>query len=100
MDRSNTKSDDRRANFALTMVALLAAWLLGGFVALLTVHWDSMTLTTRGHLVTIWLMVAFLFVAGTYLAFAWMSRLRVVPLVIMILLIVIEVILVLSYFSW
>jgi hypothetical protein len=96
----NKEHGNRRANFAIFMTALMGVWVLGGFVALMFVHWDAIGFTTKGHLITIWMMVAFLIAAGVYFAFARMSRLRVTAWIIVALLVMLEVYLGISYFSW
>ena len=84
-----------------TMLGLLAFWVFGGFVALYTLDWPSYSFTQRGHMLTIWLMVAFGLVGSVYLFFALVARLtRVTPMIIVLLVVVLEVILAMSYNNW
>jgi hypothetical protein len=97
MNSSSYDRDRRLARFLYVSILLLAVWC---FVALVTVNWDYMATATKGHLITIWLMVAFALVAALYLGFAWTSTLKIVPWAIVILLAAIELMLALSYFNW
>jgi hypothetical protein len=100
MDSKSTSSDHRRGNVAVALTLLMGIWVIGGFVATMTVNWGSLSTEDKGHILTVWLMIAFALVASVYIAFARLSRLRVVPWVIVSLLALIEVILAISYFNW
>jgi hypothetical protein len=94
-------SNNSRASRLLIVSALLAGlWVFGGIVFLWGGGLDSLSFTDKGHAVTIWLMVAFAFLAGVYLAFAWMSKVHLALRIIVVLLVVLEVFLGISYFNW
>jgi hypothetical protein len=82
------------------VLGLLAFWIIGGFIALLTVHWDSIPTSRKGHIITVWLMVAFAFVAAFYAWFMNDVSKRAVPVIIVVLLTMIEACLVWLYRSW
>jgi hypothetical protein len=100
MKSGNTSINSRASRLLIVMSLLTCVWVLGGFAALMAGSMDSLSFTAQGHVLTIWLMVTFLFVAGVYLALAWMSKVRLAPWIIVILLVVLEVFLGISYFNW
>jgi hypothetical protein len=81
-------------------LGLMAFWIFGGFVALMTVHWDSIPTARKGRIIDVWLMVAFALVIAVYTFFLRDAHKRVVPVITVLLLAAIEAVLVWSYFSW
>jgi hypothetical protein len=70
-----------------------------GIVACVTFNGGFMATVSKGHLSTIWLMVAIALLGAANLVFALTSTHEIVPWAIVILLVAIELVLALSYFN-
>jgi phosphatidylglycerophosphate synthase len=100
MHRNHDVRGNRSINFVIIILLLMGLWVIGGIVTVMVGGLDSLSFTAKGHAVTIWLMVAFFLVASVYYTFTRVSKVPVVPWIIVILLVVLEIFLGISYFTW